>query len=142
MSTKTEKAAKTTSADAPATEKKLPKDVAAKMIDPLATSPSNDKTRTDEDKATATELNSKQRVAEKVSRTGRNNGGDGGRTDRPGVGRDMTPDTLGEREAVSPADTDVIWTNSSKDRWGVDQPSLGDLLSQRDKVNADLAEAK
>lgn len=105
-------------------------------IDPNATAPSNDKTRDPDAASAAMEPNSRQRVAEKqASRTGRGNGGaDADAANnrlRAGVGVDATPDTLGERESVSPADTDAIWTNSSKDRWDVGQPSMQDLLKQR-----------
>lgn len=105
---------------------------AADMIDPKATAPSNNPDKTT---STATEPNSTQRVGKKVSRTGKNNGGDGDTRGRPGLNTDLTADSLGEREAVSPAATDVIWTNDSKDRWGNGQPALADLLTQRDKVN-------
>lgn len=131
--TKAETTATPDKADKPKSEK-----LQKGMIDPRATSPSNDPNR-DERAATATEPNSKQRVAEKrTSRTGRGNGG--GNEDaakiglRGGVGRDLTPDTLGEREGVSPAETDLIWTNASKDKWGVDQPSMSDQLKQRDAI--------
>lgn len=117
------------------------------MIDPKATSPSKDPNR--EERAglsTATEPNSKQRVGQKVSRTGRNNGGDGSASGndrlRTRLGVDPTADTLGEREAVSPAETDVIWTNESKDRWGGDQPEFSKLLAQRDKLAGVDAESE
>lgn len=107
---------------------------AGDVIDPKATSPSNDPNR-DERAATATESNSVKRVAEKtVRRSGRNNGGDGEARGRPGLNQNLTGDTLGEREAVSPADTDVIWTNASKDKWGVDQPDFAKLLAQRNQL--------
>lgn len=111
------------------------------MVDPLATSPSNDPTRDPGATSTATEPNSKERVGRKVSRTGRNNGGDADFRGRPGLNTDLTGDTLGERQAVSPAETDVIWTNDSKDRWGAGQPALVDLLAQRAKVEEDLEKA-
>lgn len=120
-------------------EKKLSKAEKERMIDPYATSPSKDESRDKDAAKTASEPNSKERIGKKVSRTGRNNGGDD--RPRPGVGRDMTADRLGEREAVSPGETDVIWTNESKDRWGVGQPSTADLLKQRNKIAQDLAEA-
>lgn len=102
------------------------------MIDPTATSPSKDPKRKDKTTATATEPNSRERVARKTSRTGRNNGGDEAR--RGGLNMDLTPDTLGEREGVSPAETDLIWTNDSKDRWGADQPDHAALLAQRNEI--------
>ena len=74
----------------------------------------------------------RERVARKTSRTGRNNGGDEAR--RGGLNMDLTPDTLGEREGVSPAETDLIWTNDSKDRWGADQPDHAALLAQRNEI--------
>ena len=116
------------------TEKKAAKADESKIIDPTATSPSKDPKRQDrKDNATATEPNSKQRVAQKVSRTGRNNGGDA-EPRRGGLNTDLTPDTLGEREGVSPAETDLIWTNESKDRWGSDQPGLDQMLAQRNEI--------
>jgi hypothetical protein len=115
------------------TEKKAGADE-SKMIDPTATSPSKDPQRKDrQDTSTATEPNSKQRIANKVSRTGRGNGG-GDEVRRGGLNMDLTPDTLGEREGVSPAETDLIWTNQSKDRWGADQPDMGKLLGQRNEI--------
>lgn len=109
---------------------------AADMIDPKATAPSNNPDKTT---PTAAEPNSTQRVGKKVSRTGKNNDGDGdGDGDnrgRPGLNTDLTADSLGEREAVRHAATDVIWTSESKDRWGNGQPDLADLLAQRDKIN-------
>lgn len=127
----TKKATKTTKADQ------------AKVIDPLATSPSNGPKA--EDTSTVTEPNSMQRVAEKTTRrSGRNNGGDGSSGPaRPGLNTDLTGDTLGEREAVSPADTDALWTNASKDKWGNGQPEFADLLKQRDAIeNGVVAEAE
>lgn len=122
-------------ADAPA-KKSGKTDAKADVIDPKATNPSNDPNRKDrEGLSTATEPNSLQRVGQKVSRTGRGNGG--GEMDprgRPGLNTDLTGDTLGERKAVSPAETDVIWTNESKDRWGVGQPEFSELLAQRNKI--------
>lgn len=116
------------------TDKAKEKEIKEDLIDPNATAPSNDPNRKSKDKATstATEPNSKQRVAKKASRTGRNNGG--GEVRRGGLNMELTPDTLGEREGVSPADTDLIWTNDSKDRWGVDQPGLDKMLAQRDAI--------
>lgn len=103
----------------------------AAMIDPNSTAPSN--ASKDNATATATEPNSKQRVAQKkASRTGRGNGGAG--EARGGLNVDLTPDTLGEREAVSPGETDAIWTNASKDNWGNGQPGLDKLLAQRDEI--------
>lgn len=118
------------------TEKKAGKDDGPEMIDPKATAPSNRKDK-DDAKATATEPNSKQRVA---SRTGRKNGGGDKGAPRGGLNVDLTADTLGEREGVSPADTDLIWTNSSKDQWGAGQPSLGDMLKQRNEIEAQRRE--
>lgn len=105
------------------------------QIDPDSTAPSNaDKEA--QDKATATEQNTKQRMA---SRTGRGNGG-GDAPDR--TNRRPEPDTLGEREGVSPAENDLIWTNSSKDNWNNGQPKFGDLLKQHGKVKRTTNEKK
>lgn len=132
---------KTTKSDAPAkeaTSKKVAKAPGKNAVDPMATAPSKDPDQeARKEEATATEPNSRERVGLKqASRTGRGNGGDGEAAGyaRPGLNTDLTPDTLGEREEVSPATTDVIWTNASKDRWGVDQPNLSDLLKQRTEV--------
>lgn len=126
-------------------EKAAEADIAQKadMIDPDSTAPSKDPNHeTVAAEATATERNSKERIGQKVTRTGRNNGGDGDTRGRPGLNTDLTADRLGEREAVSPAAHDVIWTNASKDRWGADQPDLSKLLAQRNTVTEKLAEEK
>lgn len=107
-------------------------------IDPNATAPSNDTNR--DEAATATEQNTKERLA---SRTGRKNGGDDTVPARRGLNspRDQVTD-LGEREAVPPSDHDVIWTNSSKDRWGVGQPSIHDQLRAAEKSRKMEAESR
>lgn len=127
-------------------KKSADKKVRGTVIDHLATSPSNDPNKEERQANSATtEPNSAQRIAERTTRrSGRNNGGDESDTRaRPGLGmaKDLAPDTLGEREGVSPAETDLIWTNASKDKWGVDQPSLADQLAQRDKIGEKLADA-
>lgn len=123
------------------------KEVKGTVIDHLATSPSKNPDQDEREKlSAATEPNSAQRMAERVERKGgRNNGGgdaEGSRA-RPGLemAKDLAPDTLGEREGVSPAETDLIWTNASKDKWGGDQPALAELLAQRNAVEEKLADA-
>lgn len=98
------------------------------VVDPNSTAPSK-ADKADKDTATSTELNSKQRLA---SRTGRGNGG--GSEELGRTARRPEPDTLGEREGVSPAENDLIWTNSSKDHWDNGQPKFGDLLKQHSSV--------
>ena len=135
-------------ADTPVAKKTAAKkEVKGTVIDHLATSPSNDPDQEQrKELSAATEPNSAQRMAERSTRkSGRNNGGgdaEGSRA-RPGLdmAADLAPDTLGEREGVSPAETDLIWTQASKDKWGIDQPSLADLLEQRNKVEEKLADA-
>ena len=125
------------------TSAKKDKAVKGDMIDPMATSPSRDPNAKDrEGTSTATEPNSTQRVGKKVSRTGHGNGGGATGNDalRTRLGVDPTADTLGERKTVSPAETDVIWTNESKDKWGRDQPGLGELLNQRNAIAKQQAE--
>lgn len=120
----------TKSSDAAATD--LP------TINPDATAPSNDPNR--DESPTATEPNTKERLA---SRTGRKNGGDDTVKARRGLNRPRDQVTrLGEREAVPPSDHDVIWTNASKDRWGVDQPSIQDQLRSAEKSRKLEAESR
>ena len=135
---------KANEADTKSSESAKSKKVEGDLADPMATAPSNDPNKAERaDMSTAAEPNSAQRMAERrASRTGRNNGGSDGDAARNGLRAGIqddrsAPTTLGEREAVSPADTDVIWTNSSKDRWGVDQPSMGAQLKQQRKIQAD-----
>lgn len=86
------------------------------------------------------------KAADKHARTtaGRTNGGNddnpGLITGRPGLDRigaqsaarqaaTLRPDNEGDRETVSPADLDRVFTADSKERWGDDQPSLSDQLA-------------
>ena len=90
-----------------------------------------------------TEKTSTTRQARTVSRTGRNNGGDGDAAKnglRAGVmtRTDENRDT-GDRETARVAELDKVWTSDSKEVWGADQPSLQDQLKAQRKVEEKAA---